>query len=32
MTLAGNFKINPGESEAARRVINDVLAEHEQST
>jgi aminoglycoside phosphotransferase (APT) family kinase protein len=31
-TFAGNLNINPREAEAAGRVINDVLAEHEQSS
>jgi hypothetical protein len=30
ITFAGNFNINSREAEAARRVINDVLAEHER--
>ena len=30
ITFAGNLNINPGEAQAARWVINDVLAEYEQ--
>jgi aminoglycoside phosphotransferase (APT) family kinase protein len=32
ITFAGNLDANPVEAAAARRVIDDVLAEHEQST
>jgi aminoglycoside phosphotransferase (APT) family kinase protein len=32
ITFAGNLGTNPAEAAAARRVINDVLAEHEQSS